>query len=195
MKPKLKIETAKTAELVPYANNAKIHSAEQVEEIAASIEAFGFNDPVGVWTRPDGVMEIVEGHGRIMAANLLHIDTVPIIRLDHLTDDQRRAYVHVHNQTTLSSGFDIEQLNLDLDSIPGYDWEDFGFEMPEAPDFDAIGDLLENEFVGNSIEHDGETFYISITFPIDRKPCIDRLLEDIGRDGIARIIEEAAGWE
>lgn len=133
MKPKLKIETAKTAELVPYANNAKIHSAEQVEEIAASIEAFGFNDPVGVWTRPDGVMEIVEGHGRIMAANLLHIDTVPIIRLDHLTDDQRRAYVHVHNQTTLSSGFDIEQLNLDLDSIPGYDWEDFGFDMELPP--------------------------------------------------------------
>ena len=195
MNPKLKIERAKTAELLPYAHNAKIHSAKQVEEIAASIEAFGFNDPVGVWTRPDGRLEIVEGHGRIMAANLLGIDAVPIIKLDHLTDDQRRAYVHVHNQTTLSSGFDIEQLNLELDELPGYDWEDFGFDLPDHRSFDAIQDLLENEFVGNSIEHDGETFYISITFPIDRKPAIDKLLKDIGRDGIAQIIEEAAGWE
>ena len=115
--PQFRIEYMQTDSLIPYARNAKIHTAEQVEQIADSMEAFGFNDPVGVWTRADGKVEIVEGHGRVMAAKLLGIDKVPVIRLDHMTDDERRAYVHVHNQTTLSSGFDMEALKLDLDGI------------------------------------------------------------------------------
>ena len=127
MQPKLKVEKARTDDLVPYARNAKLHSKKQVGEIANSIEAFGFNDPIGVWTRPDGQLEIVEGHGRVMAAKLLGIEEVPIIRLDHLDDDGRRAYTHVHNQTTLTSGFDMPTLDLDLEDIPGFDWSDFGF--------------------------------------------------------------------
>ena len=139
MEPKLKVERAKVADLVPYARNAKRHDERQVREIANSIEAFGFNDPIGVWTRPDGQLEIVEGHGRVMAAKELGIETVPVIRLDHLDDDARRAYVHVHNQTTLSSGFDDEKLFVDLESIPNYDWSDFGFEMPQREiDLDEI---------------------------------------------------------
>lgn len=66
--PRLKVETVPTSALIPYANNAKIHTDKQVEEIAASIQQFGFSDPVGVWTRPDGQLEIVEGHGRVLAA-------------------------------------------------------------------------------------------------------------------------------
>lgn len=127
MQPKLKVEKARTDDLVPYARNAKLHSKKQVGEIANSIEAFGFNDPIGVWTRPDGQLEIVEGHGRVMAAKLLGIEEVPIIRLDHLDDDGRRAYTHVHNQTTLTSGFDMPTLDLELEDIPGFDWSDFGF--------------------------------------------------------------------
>lgn len=115
--PQFRIEYMDTDSLIPYARNAKIHTDEQVRQIADSMEAFGFNDPVGVWTRADGKVEIVEGHGRVMAAKLLGIDKVPVIRLDHMTDDERRAYVHVHNQTTLSSGFDMEALKLDLDGI------------------------------------------------------------------------------
>ena len=129
MLPKLKVEQFKTSELIPYANNAKIHTAEQIDQIAASIEQFGFNDPIAVWTRPDGQLEIVEGHGRVMAANLLDIEKVPVIRLDHLDDDARRAYTHVHNQTTLSSDFDILTLESDLLDIGMFEWEDFGFDV------------------------------------------------------------------
>lgn len=142
--PKLKVERAKVSELVPYANNAKLHSAEQIDQIAASIDQFGFNDPVGVWTRPDGQLEIVEGHGRIMAANLLGIEEVPIIKLDHLDDDARRAYVHVHNQTTLSSGFDLQTLDLDLAEL-NFDWEDFGFEAMSF-DWDRVDDIGEDNY-------------------------------------------------
>jgi ParB-like chromosome segregation protein Spo0J len=126
--PELKVELARTVDLVPYAGNAKIHSAEQVEQIAASIEEFGFDDPVGVWTNADGEPEIVEGHGRVMAANLLGMEHVPVIYLDHLTDEQRRAYVHVHNQTTLSSGFDLDALAADMADLPTFDWAEFGFD-------------------------------------------------------------------
>lgn len=145
MNPKLKVETARTDELIPYVNNAKIHSAEQVDQIAASIEAFGFNDPVGVWTRPDGRLEIVEGHGRIMAAKLLDIEQVPIIRLDHLDDEGRRAYTHVHNQTTLTSGFDLPSLDLELATIPGFDWEDFGFENVSIEGFGTSFELASDD--------------------------------------------------
>lgn len=65
---RLTVKQMATKDLVPYANNARIHSAEQVDTIAKSIEEFGFNDPVGVWTNTDGQLEIVEGHGRVMAA-------------------------------------------------------------------------------------------------------------------------------
>lgn len=127
---KLKIEQMRVDELAPYAGNAKEHPAWQVEQIANSIDQFGFNDPVGVWTNPQGVCEIVEGHGRVLAAKLLGLDSVPVIRLDHLDDDARRAYVHVHNQTTLTSGFDLDRLQAEMDSIAGFEWADFGFDMP-----------------------------------------------------------------
>lgn len=132
--PQFRIEYMATDSLIPYARNAKVHTDEQVRQIADSMEAFGFNDPVGVWTRVDGKVEIVEGHGRVMAAKLLGIDKVPVIRLDHMTDDERRAYVHVHNQTTLSSGFDMEALKLDLDGIqidtsPWFDGRDLSWAV------------------------------------------------------------------
>ena len=127
---KLKIEQMRVDELAPYVGNAKEHPAWQVEQIANSIDQFGFNDPVGVWTNPQGACEIVEGHGRVLAAKLLGLDSVPVIRLDHLDDDARRAYVHVHNQTTLTSGFDLDRLQAEMDSIAGFEWADFGFDMP-----------------------------------------------------------------
>lgn len=137
MVPDLKIERMRTDELVPYAHNAKIHTPEQVRQIAASIDQFGFSDPVGVWTRPDGRLEIVEGHGRVMAAKELGIGEVPVIRLDHLDDDARRAYAHVHNQTTLTSGFDMDELAVDMADLPEFDWTAFGFDAEQVNPFDV----------------------------------------------------------
>ena len=127
---KLDIEYVGTELLVPYANNAKIHDAEQVGQIASSIERFGFSDPVGVWTNSAGELEIVEGHGRVLAAKRLGMPEVPIVRLDHMTDDERRAYAHVHNQTTLTSGFDDDVLFKDISSLD-FDWGSFGFDITE----------------------------------------------------------------
>lgn len=127
--PELTVEEMPTEALIPYANNAKEHSQLQVEQIANSIEAFGFNDPVAVWENAQGELEIVEGHGRVMAAKRLGIDVLPVIRLDHLTDEQRRAYTHVHNQTTLNSGFDVDVLDAEIEQLD-FDWDSFGFDSP-----------------------------------------------------------------
>lgn len=129
----LKITYVPLADLVPYERNSKKHPPEQIEQIAASIREFGDCDPIAVWHDADGRPIIVEGHGRLLALQLLGADVAPVISLDHLTDEQRRAYSHVHNQTTLSSGFDEEMLALDMDEL-AFDWEEFGFEVPASAD-------------------------------------------------------------
>ena len=90
----LKIEYVKPSALHEYKNNAREHHEADVNAIAASIKEFGFNDPIGVWND-----EIVEGHGRLLAAIQLGLKKVPIIRLDSLTDEQRKAYALAHNKT------------------------------------------------------------------------------------------------
>lgn len=125
--PELEVREMAVADLVPYANNAKKHPKEQIDQIAESISEFGNCDPIAVWHNEDGEAEIVEGHGRVMALKQLGIDTAPVIRLDHLTDEQRRIYTHVHNQTTINSGFDEQALIEDMDNLNA-DWEALGFE-------------------------------------------------------------------
>ena len=125
--PELTVYTLPVADLVPYANNAKKHPEKQVDEIATSIDTFGNCDPIAVWHNENGEPEIVEGHGRLLALKKLGIKTAPVIYLDHLTDEQRRAYTHVHNQTTLSSGFDYHVLAEDIDTINA-DWASLGFD-------------------------------------------------------------------
>ena len=143
MVPDLRIVMVATDELVPYAGNAKIHTDEQVAQIAASIDEFGFDDPVGIWHDADGSPVIVEGHGRVLAAKQLGMAELPTISLDHLSDEQRRAYVHVHNQTTLTSGFDMEALQKELASLPEFDWGAFGFELDEV--LEALPDLEDED--------------------------------------------------
>lgn len=140
MSGELNVEYVPTKSLVPYANNAKEHPEEQVRQIASSIEQFGMNDPIAVWTNGNGELEIVEGHGRLLALELIGSETCPIVRLDHLSDEERRAYTHVHNQTTLTSGFDEDILFPELEELD-FDWDSFGFDMDE---FDASGKNLDD---------------------------------------------------
>lgn len=123
---KIKIEYVPITDIVPYANNAKQHPPEQIEQIMASMREFGNIDPIGVWRG-----EIVEGHGRYMAAQKLGYDTVPIIRLDDLTDEQRKAYALAHNKLTMNSGFDIDLLNMELAEITDIDMSEFGFALDD----------------------------------------------------------------
>lgn len=136
----LKIEYLPLEQLKPYVNNAKLHPAEQVEQIKKSIEKFGFDDPIAIWG--DGT--VIEGHGRLIAATEMGLEEVPVIRLDHLTDEQRRAYTLVHNKLTMNSGFDPDMLELELESIDELDMEMFGFDTniveDKAPrDIDYVG--------------------------------------------------------
>ena len=146
--PELEIHVVPVAELVPYANNAKTHPDKQVGELEQSIADFGFCDPIGVWHNEQGQMEIVEGHGRVLALEKLGIDVAPVIYLDHLTDEQRRVYTHVHNQTTLSSDFDYDALIADMDNLNA-DWEAYGFEeyLPDYADETTVEETATPEVV------------------------------------------------
>ena len=143
MQPKLNVETVSTADLIPYAGNAKEHPDWQVRQIVESIKRFGFNDPIGVWHDADGQPIIVEGHGRVLAAKELGIDEVPVISLDHLDDEGRRAYTLVHNQLTTNTGFNLDALDSELAALGDIEMEDFGFDDMSGmtfEDFDGPGD-------------------------------------------------------
>lgn len=140
MRPSLEIVEVPTSELVPYVSNAKLHTAEQIDQIAESIERYGNNDPIAVWHNEDGEMEVVEGHGRLMALNKLGVERAAVIVLDHLSDEQRRAYALVHNQLTINSGFDYEMLMTELESIADAGLEFAGFDV-EAEIARALSDI------------------------------------------------------
>jgi site-specific DNA-methyltransferase (adenine-specific) len=99
--------------LIPYANNARTHSPEQVQKIASSIKEFGFTNPILI----DGDNGIIAGHGRLAAARLLKIDDVPTIQLDGLSDAQKRAYILADNRIALDSGWDNELLAIEFDAL------------------------------------------------------------------------------
>ena len=142
----MKIEQIKIEDLKPYERNARRHEAADVAAIVKSIEAFGFNDPVGVWG-PQNV--IVEGHGRVMAAKQLGMTEVPCIRLDNLTDEQRRAYALAHNKTAELSTWDAELLPLELEDLPTIDMAGFGFDLDKV-----AGDFLKAREAAKAEEDD-----------------------------------------
>ena len=131
----LQIEQRQTGELNPYKNNARTHSAKQVSQIAASIKQFGFNNPVLI----DKDDVIIAGHGRVLAAKELGLDAVPTIRLEHLSEAEKRAYIIADNRLAEKAGWDNETLaielqnltDLELDLDRDFDISITGFEMPE----------------------------------------------------------------
>lgn len=160
----LKIEYIAISELSEYSGNAKLHPKKQVEQIAESIKEFGFNDPIAI----DENGTIIEGHGRVLAAQMLGMDSLPVIRLDGLTDEQKRAYTLVHNQLTMNSGFDIEQLQIELDSITSIDMDAFEFEIPEMFSLENITPVQ-----GYDADNDDREYFESaFTFPTAYKKQI-----------------------
>lgn len=141
----LKIEILSIDQLQEYENNARQHGEADINAIKYSIEAFGFNDPIGIWS-DDNV--IVEGHGRLKAAKALGMTKVPVIRLDHMTDEQRRAYALAHNKTAELSGWDYETLDIERLGIKEIDMSQLGFEPlsfetddEEADEEDGLEDV------------------------------------------------------
>ena len=119
----------KPSALKQYKNNAREHHEADVNAIAASIKEFGFNDPIGVWHD-----EIVEGHGRLLAAMQLKLKKVPIIRLDDLTDEQRKAYALAHNKTAELSNWNFDILDSELQALGDIDMSQFGFNLDAVED-------------------------------------------------------------
>lgn len=136
----MKIEKIRISDLKPYKNNAKCHPPQQVEQIKKSIQEFGFNDPIAV----DENNMVIEGHGRLLAVQALGWTEVDCIRLDGMTDEQKRAYIHIHNQLTMNTGFDLDILEAELKSIVGIDMAFFGFDMDFELDSDFSFDDGEN---------------------------------------------------
>lgn len=155
---KLEIEYVGIDTIKPYKNNAKLHPREQIDQIKKSIEKFGMDDPIGVWNN-----EIVEGHGRLIACKELGFTEVPVIRLDHLTDEERKAYTLAHNKLTMNSDFDLDILNQELGSIQLIDMNDFGFELDiDTEELEVIEDGfdIENNIPDKPITQLGDIYQL-----------------------------------
>lgn len=139
-----------TADLIPYVNNARVHSDEQVTQIASSIKEFGFTVPVLI----DKDKGIIAGHGRIAAAKKLNIDEVPCIRIEHLTETQKKAYILADNRIALNSTWDYELLGLELNSLKEADFDitEFGFDESEFRNSVLDYSILDEEDVSDEID-------------------------------------------
>ncbi len=185
---KLKIEYVPKESLRAYCNNAKIHTAEQIEQIKNSIKEFGFNDPIAIW----GDNEIVEGHGRLLAVmEMDDIEQVPVIRLDGLSDKQRRAYTIVHNKLTMNTNFDNDVLGVELkDIMDDIDMTELGFGdfeltiltedfTPEPYNEDEIAEYTKNGEVGLAKKR------VIVTYTEQQEELVKKLL---GVDEITKVV-------
>jgi DNA modification methylase len=162
------LELICVAELRPSGRNARTHSPDQIRQIARSIERFGFNNPVLV----DEKNHIIAGHGRVAAAKLLHLRVIPVVRIDHLSDGEKRAYILADNKLAEKAGWDKETLAIELQGLAelGFDLEVTGFELPEIEMiFDAVtpktegpaaDDILPNLAPGNVISKPGDLWVL-----------------------------------
>lgn len=138
---KLQIVYLPPGDLKPYEKNARKHAPDDIEAIKKSILEDGFNDPIGIWGE-DNV--IVEGHGRQIAATELGLDEVPCIRLDHMSDKQRREYMIRHNRTAELSAWNFQTLEEELAelAIEGQDFPELNF-----PDISSDLNVSDNDFL------------------------------------------------
>ena len=134
----MQIENININEIKEYENNAKIHTEEQIEQIINSIQRYGNNDPIAI----DENNVIIEGHGRYIALKRLGAEEIPVIKLKHLTEEQKREYILVHNKLTMNTGFDMEKLQAELELID-YDMTNFSFENVNFNE-DDLHDLFED---------------------------------------------------
>jgi len=146
----MKIEQRKVDSLIPYVNNSRKHSEEQIAQIAASIKEFGWTNPILV----DGENGIIAGHGRLMAARKLEMDKVPVIELKHLSDTQRKALVIADNKLALNSEWDKELLMLEIEGLKDalFDIDKLGFHESEL-NFEQINyDILNDENLDKQLD-------------------------------------------
>jgi DNA modification methylase len=142
----IEVKYRKVEDLIPYVNNSRKHSDEQVAQIASSIKEFGWTNPILI----DGTNSIIAGHGRLMAARKLKMEKVPTIELSHLTDTQRKALVIADNKLALNADWDTTLLTIELDELlkDGFALDILGFNA------DELTALLEPEQVDGLTDED-----------------------------------------
>lgn len=191
--PELTVAMAKRIELwplerlVPYNRNSRLHSAEQVAQIAASIGEFGFTNPILVDSN-DG---IVAGHGRFAAAQELGLRTVPVVVLDHLSDRQRRAYVIADNKLALNASWDVDTLASEIEGLrdDGFDLDLVGFTDAEIEGLMKDGWDSDIEAINKIEEKDSSAKgKIMISFnEWDReqiREAVTNLIDSLGIEGV-----------
>jgi len=179
----LAVEYRNIDALIPYVNNARTHSDEQVAQIAASIKEFGWTNPVLV----DGDNGIIAGHGRVQAARNLGQTEIPVIELHGLSDTQRRAYILADNQLAINAGWNGDLLLNELErlQLDDFDISITGFGL----------DFAELDFDGESTDGDDDKYTRSIEVPIyeitGKKPAISELLDSTKADELLTEIAAA----
>ena len=168
--------------LKPYENNPRTHSEAQIDRLVRSLKEFGFTNPVLI----DKNLNVVAGHGRLLAAEILNLEKIPTISLEHLTEDQRKAYVIADNQLALASGWDDDLLQSELAALAdaGFDltvlgWGDDLPDFAEDPDYSALDDLEdENDWA------DGVKKAIQIEFRSEDYEEAKALVADARKNGV-----------
>lgn len=178
----MKIEQIPTEKLIPYARNAKKHDAAQVSKLAGSIREFGFNNPVLI----DKDNGIIAGHGRVMAAQSLNLPDVPCIRLGHLTDNQRKAYILADNRLAeIGGGWDAEMLRVELEAI-GMDetWMDFDMVLGSSEEEEKESEISEKIFEQSVQLDPAKEFIVIICEPSEYEEAKNILdLKQVRRGG------------
>jgi len=161
-------------DLIPYARNSRTHSESQVIQIAASIKEFGFTNPVLI----DGNNGIIAGHGRVLAARKLNMESVPCIELDYLSEAQKKAYIIADNKLALNAGWDddllalemkdLKELDFDLD-LTGFDYEEINKLIDDKPE------LIEKELFLKPIKKTRILISIDTSSGIDINEIINQL--------------------
>ena len=151
----LKIKYLNTDYLNPYKNNSRTHSEAQIKQISASIQEFGFTNPILI----DGKGIIIAGHGRLIAAKALGLDKVPTITLEGLTEAQRKAYVIADNKLALNAGWNDQILTIEISALKELDFDidllgwDILPQITEAPDYSMLDDEDVSETMGEMTDN------------------------------------------
>ena len=163
-------------------NNPRTHSEAQIDRLVSSLKEFGFTNPVLV----DKNLNVIAGHGRLLAAEIIGLEKIPTITLEHLTEDQRKAYVIADNQLALASGWDDDLLQSELAALAdaGFDltvlgWGDDLPDFAEDPDYSALDDLEDdNDWA------DGVKKAIQIEFRSEDYEEAKALVADARKNGV-----------